>query len=406
MYTKTKQAGEVMESPVCDIAIVGAGPYGLSIAAHLRKTHLKTRIFGRPMESWREHMPEGMMLKSEPFASNLFDPDSSFTLKDYCRENNIAYKDVGSPLPLATFAAYGVEFQRRLVPHLEKTNITHISRDGNLFVLKTDDGQTVKARKVILAIGITHFTYKPPFLDGISSEYATHTFEHSELKKFNGRKVAVIGAGASAVDMAARLTVAGAKVELIAKSNSIAFHEPSEEPRPLMERIKNPRSALGLGWRSKISADWPLVFHALPQDLRFRIVDKHLGPAPGWFVRDLVVGKFPQHMNCYVEDVAVKDGQVHIQLRKKDGGSDSVVADHVIAGTGFRVSISKLQLLDESLRTEIKSAEDTPVLSRSFESSVRGLYFTGLAAANCFGPPFRFACGAEYTAKRLMKHLA
>jgi hypothetical protein len=173
-----------------------------------------------------------------------------------------------------------------------------------------------------------------------------------------------------------------------------------------MERIKNPRSALGLGWRSKISADWPLVFHALPQELRFRIVDKHLGPAPGWFVRDLVVGKFPQHMNCYVEDVAVKDRQVHIQLRKKDGGSDAVVADHVIAGTGFRVSISKLQLLDESLRAEIKSAEDTPVLSRSFESSLRGLYFTGLAAANCFGPPFRFACGAEYTAKRLMKHLA
>ena len=131
----------------CDIAIIGAGPYGLSVAAHLRKTSLKTRIFGKPMESWRDHMPEGMMLKSEPFASNLFDPDSSFTLKDYCRENHIAYKDVGSPLPLATFAAYGIEFQKRLVHHLEQANITSVQRSEGGFILETETGERFKSRR-------------------------------------------------------------------------------------------------------------------------------------------------------------------------------------------------------------------------------------------------------------------
>ena len=67
-----------------DVAIVGAGPYGLSIAAHLRKTEVTYRIFGNPMQTWREQMPAGMLLKSDGFASSLYDPASAFTLRDYC----------------------------------------------------------------------------------------------------------------------------------------------------------------------------------------------------------------------------------------------------------------------------------------------------------------------------------
>jgi len=391
---------------VCDVAIIGAGPYGLSIAAHLRKTRLKTRIFGKPMESWRDHMPEGMMLKSEPFASNLFDPDSSYTLKDYCRENNLPYQDIGTPMTLATFAAYGVAFQKRLVPHLEETNITSVQQTDGGFILQTATGEIFGAHRVILAVGITHFTHLPDFLQDLPHEYVTHTFNHSDLKKFSGRKIAVLGAGASAVDMAARLNVAGANVELIAKSPSIAFHEPSIEPRPLLERIKNPRSALGIGWKSKLSADLPLLFHMLPQKLRFRIVDRHLGPAPGWFCRDLVVGKFPQHMGCTIQNVSIENQKVHVKITEKDGTENTVVADHLIAGTGFRVSVSRLSFLDGSLRSKIKTIDDTPILTANFEASVPGLYFTGLAASNSFGPPSRFACGAEFASKRLLKHLS
>src|ERR1700678_1256506 len=108
---------------VVDIAIIGAGPYGLSIAAHLHKTPLTFRIFGTPMQSWREHMPKGMLLKSDGFASSLDDPDSAFTLRHYCEEMKLPYADVGIPVPSETFVAYGLEFQKRLVPMLEETNI-------------------------------------------------------------------------------------------------------------------------------------------------------------------------------------------------------------------------------------------------------------------------------------------
>ena len=59
-----------MNAPV-EVAIVGAGPYGLSLAAHLNGAGIQTRVLGRPMDSWRSHMPQGMLLKSDPFASNL-----------------------------------------------------------------------------------------------------------------------------------------------------------------------------------------------------------------------------------------------------------------------------------------------------------------------------------------------
>ena len=112
----------------CDVAIVGAGPYGLSTAAHLKAAGVNFRIFGSPMEFWLKHMPTGMHLKSEGFASSLYDPDSSFTLKAYCAERGLKYADIGNPVPLDVFAAYGIEFQKRFVPELEYRRVTSVQR--------------------------------------------------------------------------------------------------------------------------------------------------------------------------------------------------------------------------------------------------------------------------------------
>ena len=83
---------------VSDIAIIGAGPYGLSIAAHLRARDIEHRIIGEPMQFWLGHMPKGMFLKSDGFASSLYDPGGHFTLRHYCEEHNIEYADLGTPV--------------------------------------------------------------------------------------------------------------------------------------------------------------------------------------------------------------------------------------------------------------------------------------------------------------------
>ena len=113
-----------------------------------------------------------------------------------------------------------------------------------------------------------------------------------------------------------------------------------------------------------------------------------------------VEGRIPIHFNTTLQTATVENNQLHLAFT---GGTLPV--DHIIAGTGFRPSISRLKFLEPSLLSAIKTVEDAPILSRSFESSVPNLYFIGLASSISFGPLMRFACGAEFTAKRLAKHL-
>jgi cation diffusion facilitator CzcD-associated flavoprotein CzcO len=388
-----------------DTVIVGAGPYGLSIAAHLSKSSVSFRIFGSAMQSWRSHMPKGMLLKSEGFASSLADPDSSFTLRRYCEEMNLPYDDIGTPVPLEVFSAYGLEFQKRLVPTLEQTDITSVSRTPEGFELETADGQIVHAHTVIVATGITNFSYLPPFLSHLPGSHVSHSSQHHDLSSFRGKAVVVLGAGASAVDIAAILHEEGSQVQLVARRQQIAFHTKTKEPRPLLQRLRVPRSGLGIGWRSRLCTDAPLLFHVMPQEFRFRTVRNLLGPAPGWFVRDKVVGRFPLHLGCKIQSASIEDGKVHLKIVEKDGSNSELIADHVISATGYQVSISRMGFLDEGLRRLVHQVEDTPVLSSQFETSVPGLYMVGLASAHSFGPLTRFAYGAKFTAKRISKHV-
>lgn len=395
-----------MGGNIVDVAIIGAGPYGLSIAAFLCSTNLNIRIFGNPMQSWRQNMPKGMLLKSDGFASSLYDPGSTFTLRRYCEEKNLPYADVGIPVPLETFVAYGMEFQKRFVPMLEETNITTVKRVSSGFELETAEGNTVQARKIVVAAGLTHFSYLPDFLSDLPQEHVTHSFEHHDLSRFSGLAVAVVGGGASAADVAALLHEAGADVQLIARRKKIAFHSFVKEPRPLLQRLKNPRSGLGTGWRSRLCTDAPLLFHAMPQDFRLKVVSKHLGPAPGWFVRDKLVGKVPLHEGAQLKGAKMSNGKAHLTFVQNDGTEINLAVDQIIGATGFQVALSRLSFLEEPLRKEIRSVEDAPILSTQFESSAPGLYFVGAASANSFGPLTRFAFGAGFTARRISKHLA
>jgi len=189
-----------------EVAIVGAGPYGLSIAAHLRATGLSFRIFGSPMQSWRECMPTGMHLKSDGFASNLSDPKGSFTLRHFCAEQQIPYDDTRIPVRLDTFAAYGLEFQKRFAPELEQTKVTAIDRIPGGFSLKLANGEVARARNVVLAVGISHFHHVPPNLAGLPAQFLSHSSAHSSVEEFRGRNVTVLGGGASAADLAATLS--------------------------------------------------------------------------------------------------------------------------------------------------------------------------------------------------------
>jgi cation diffusion facilitator CzcD-associated flavoprotein CzcO len=142
-----------------DVAVIGAGPYGLSLAAHLRRQDVDNRVFGSPMESWRDAMPVGMKLKSEGFASNIADPDGAFSLSTFCKEANIPYADTNLPVTLSTFLAYGNAFQKRFVPELEQKMVVLVEPAPHGFNLHLANGEIAAARRTVIASGIRAFAY-------------------------------------------------------------------------------------------------------------------------------------------------------------------------------------------------------------------------------------------------------
>jgi cation diffusion facilitator CzcD-associated flavoprotein CzcO len=389
------------------IVIIGAGPYGLSLAAHLQARGIQFRILGKPMHSWLSQMPRGMLLKSEGFASSLDDPAGDYPLAKFCAERGLPYQDIGLPVPVETFASYGLEFQRRFVPALEQRDVVQLSPSPEGFHLRLDDGETISARQVVVAVGVGHFPHVPGELAALPEEKISHSSHHADLSGFSGRDVLVVGGGASAVDVAALLHRAGSKVRLVARRKSIEFQAPPERRRrPLGERLRAPRSGLGIGWRSRLCEDAPWLFHLMPQDFRLRVVSRHLGPAPGWFVREHVEGHVPMLVGRHIAAADTHQGRARLRIRDNEGREDEITADHVIAATGYRVDLRRLRFLAPELLKRVRSVEHTPVLSTRFETSIPGLFFVGPAAANCFGPLMRFACGNRFVARRLAPHLA
>ena len=390
-----------------DVAIVGAGPYGLSLGAHVAGAGGDFKIFGSPMAVWRNHMPTGMYLKSEGFASTLFDPRRQHTLQEFCARNGHAYADIGVPIPVEVFYAYGRDFQQRLLPELDTRHIASISAAAGGFLLRLDDGEVLRAKKVVIAVGIAHYAYMPPELRDLPARFISHTSQQRPMTELSGRRVLVLGAGSSAIDTAGLLHQAGADVEIITRRPKIWFNHPPDGKSGLelaYARLLKPRSGLGLGWRSYMASDLPTVFHRMPEQFRLRVTRGHLGPSAGWVSRQLVEGKVPIKLEKSVRKAEVRGERVVVTFEGPDG-EEEVEADHVVAGTGYKVDLDRLEFLDDPIRKQISKIQDTPRLSRFFESSVPGLYFVGPSAANSFGPLLRFAWGAKFTSRHLSRHL-
>ena len=360
------------------------------------------------MDSWKAHMPKGMCLKSDGFASNIYDPAAEFTLGQFCAENGIEYSDSGIPVRLDTFSAYGLAFKERMVPELEDKLVTNLERVPDGFRLRLDTGETCTARKVVLAVGITHFEYVPTDLAALPPEFLSHSFRHHDLERFRGRSVVVIGGGSSATDLAGLLHEAGCDVQLVSRRTALKFHGAPQigKPRSWWQQIKRPQSGIGPGWKLRFFADAPMAFHCLPESLRLEAMRRVLGPSGAWFIKEKVMGKVPLHLGCTPERAEIQNGRVRLHLRGADGNSQEITAEHVIAATGYKVNLDRLKFVSSEIRSALELVGGAPVLSSSFESSIPGLYFAGITAANSFGPVMRFAFGAGFAARTITRAMS
>jgi hypothetical protein len=390
-----------------DVAVIGAGPYGLSLAAHLRARGVEHRIFGEPMGPWKNNMPQGMLLKSYPWASSLSDPDAQFTARNFCTERALPYHDELMPLPLSRFVEYGDAFQARYAPNVERKTLTALESGSGIFRASFSDGETVNARRVVVAVGLHPFKRLPREAESLPSELCSHSSEYGPIRSLQGKNVVVVGAGSSATDLAALLHEQDITVSLVTRSPHLNF-TCRPRPRTLLERIAAPMSGIGNGWDMTVCAGFPQLIRLLSNEQRIRLANsKSHGPMSSAFMKDRVIGKIPVLASRFLNGIEARNGKVILDLTANDGAAQQPLhADHVIFATGYEIDLTRLGFLSQKLTNGIRLTERAPLLSAHYESSVPGLHFIGPAAANSFGPVCRFVYGTSHPARHLARHLS
>lgn len=382
----------------CDVAIVGAGPYGLAAAARLRSANgLGVRIFGKPMSFW-ESMPRGMLLRSAWDACHIGFPAGDLTLDRYKAQ---AGGDFGKPVPLDAFVDYGHWFQREAVPDVDPRRVVSVARNGEAFELRLDDGEAVRARRVVVAAGIESFASRPSAFAALPSELVSHSSEHLSFDRFAGKRVAVVGGGQSALESAALLHEIGADVEVIARTSQIVWLRGGTIQRRLgkWKPLLYAQTDVGPALLSRLVA-LPKVFTRLPRKLQAKLAYRAIRPAGArWLVARLE--NVPITTGRAVVGAEAAGDTVKLTL---DNGETREV-DHVVLGTGYRVDVENYDFLDPGLVTQIRRVNGYPVLRRGLESSVPGLHFVGAPAAWSYGPIMRFVSGSWYASKLLARSI-
>jgi thioredoxin reductase len=388
-----------------ETAIVGAGPYGLSISAHLRAAGVAHEVFGDPLESWRDFMPRGMLLRSEPFASNLWDPKRRFTYERYLNEKNIPYRRVRDPVSIERFLDYASWFRQHAVGAVRNVKVRRIRRDNEIFVLELVDGSAVQARRVVLAIGHMAFRNVPSELTDLQDDLCIHSTALTDLQKYAGRDVTVVGAGQSALESAALLRENGATVRLIARQERLTWNG---EPRPdpsWFEQLRNPEAGLGSGWQSWAVSELPFLYRRLfSAEKRHRFFLNSWGPSGAWWLRERFVGKIEALLGHELQSAQELEGRVRITVKGPQGVRE-IVTDQLVAATGFLVALDRIDCLDDTLKKVIAREGPYPALNAHFETSVPDLFIVGFASAPVFGPVLRFMFGAKHAAPAVTRRL-
>jgi thioredoxin reductase len=387
------------------VAIIGGGPYGLSLASHLAARNVPHRIFGQPMAFWSQIARAGSRryLKSYCFGTNISSPRPGSTFADYNEPRGL---ETFEPCSIENFAAYGHWFQEQNVDWIEPVDVANVSRSRQSYILTLDNGHEVEASQVIVATGLANFAKMPHALRALPGAIATHTAKVDSFAAFQGLEVAVIGSGQSALEAAALLHEAGASPRLLIRKPSILWMTQGSRTRTLWQRVRWPISALGGSPKAWALMQLPGAFHRLPSCWRALYLKNFLPPEGAWWLRERVEALMPVEYDTTVIEGREVGNRVSLRLRGADKQDRELLVDRVIAGTGYEVNVERIPFLAPELRRAIARHGTAPRLDASFHSSVPGLRFVGPASSTSFGPVFRFVAGAEYTARKIAAELS
>jgi FAD-dependent urate hydroxylase len=373
-------------------AIIGAGPYGLSIAAHLKARGIPIHIFGKPMSFWQQ-MPPAMNLKSSWSALNISDPTGNYSLNNYSKFADIPWQE---PVPLKVFLGYGRWFQQHVVPDMDQTVVTSLTHDHKGFQLALEDGRSISADRVVVATGIASFARIPEYAAHLPPSVVSHSQGHADFSPFKDKRVVVVGSGQSALESAALLTEAGANTELIARGPVLWINRKLYLNTGPIKRLFYPPSDVGPPGINWLVA-YPLLFSRFSDAIRRILDERAVRPAGAPWLRPRVEGRVKMTPDTSIVKATQQGEKLHLQL--SDGSERTI--DHLLLATGYQADIRKLSFIDPSIIAKVRENHGAPLLNKWFESSVPRLHFTGALAGYTFGPLCRFVVGSKVAAQQI-----
>ncbi len=367
-----------------ELLIVGAGPFGLAMAAQAQALGIDHLVLGEPMSFWRGHMPLGMVLRSG--CDWHLDPTGRDTLEAFLATRGQRPVDV-EPLSLALYLDYADWFQARQGIVSRHARVVGLDQDEGGFLAQLDDGTQLGADRVMLALGFANFARIPPELADLApAARSSHTCECHQPARFAGLRVLVVGGRQSAFETSVLMAEAGAAAVHICHRHDTPSFTPSDWSwvNPMLERmVEQP------GW-----------LRELPGEERNRLNARFWGEGrlklEPWLAPRLQHPAIHIRPNTEIEQTG-ESGDV-LQVRLSSG--EQLEVDQVLFATGYKVDLQRVAFLAAGhLLARIETQDGFPVLDTSLQTSVPGLYMTSLPAARDFGLFFAFTSSVRASAQ-------
>jgi FAD-dependent urate hydroxylase len=384
-----------------DVAILGAGPYGMSVAAHLRDRR-SVRTFGAPMQTWRTRMPPDMRLRSAWHETSFSAPGGAGTFDHWAAATDEPREE---PIPLQKFLRYADWFCTKFAGDVDPSDVARVEPANGRFHLTTAQGDEVEAATLVLAVGAVPFAAAPESLAQEMGEEVRFATDLQDYSSYESRRVVVVGGGQGGLESALLAARAGADVQLVIRSQLHWFtdREPHNRRGPLGQRLYRlayPVIGYGPPPLNRLVLH-PDLFAALPGGIRRRLTARVLRAGGSPWLREAVERSVRIRSGAAVDALERRNGDLRVRLT--DGST--LETDAVIVAAGFRFSLDRLSFLSPAIRAGIALDEGWPVLDRWFRSTDPNLLFVGFASERRFGPIVRFIPGTRFSAPRVQELL-
>ncbi len=363
------------------LLVVGAGPYGLAVAARARERGIDTVVVGQPLGFWTDHMPAGMFLRSG--VDWHLDASGIHTFEAFVEERGLLRSQL-DPIPISVFLEYATWFQAQKRLTIRDQFVSALEKRETRFVASLEDGSQISAERVVAAPGVGYFAHVPEWAAELPAGVGSHTSDLVRFDEVAGQRVLIVGGRQSAYEWAALLGEHDvARVDIVHRHDVPRFERVSWR---FVDDYTEATMRIPGWWRSLSRTEQEKIGRRFWKVGRLTL--------EWWLAPRLTDDRFHLWPNAQVTRAMAEATATVVTL----SNGERLSVDRVIFATGYKAALANVPYLGPVI-SDIAVVDGFPALDVNFQSSVPGLYFPGFAASRDFGPFFGFtkACPAAAT---------